>query len=237
MEPIRRRVGAVLLALLVLGLAGPVWSQTGSTFPAAGWPDPEAGGALPTAVQTLLGNAMKRLPPGQPPFGTDAAGNPAWPMQDPAAAQSRTNPPPQAGPDSFSSTGSGGGDTPNGLVEKLSSLPGRGTATGEELRSQLETVLTAETGNSGGRPVLTWSSQRVVRMKYAFLNDLQRHARFVFEGKNELALAVALKWQVIGQLHRSQIDAVTLDIARRQGAASFEAWIEGIVRADRSSVP
>lgn len=238
-------VRLVLMCWLVL-LAGTVLAQlpplpplpfpTLPLFP--GFPDLFGGsGSDPNQAATqLLSVGMDRLPAGQAPYGTDASGNAIWPISAPPAPTGAATTNPAPAPAAITNTGSSGTEQPGSHVDRTLDCIPKGTVTKETIRPLIEGSFPATPGPRTGRPAERWTAEEVDRMRYSFLYDLQQRAKFIYEGKNDLALAMALKWQVIGRLHGDQIDQVTMNIARQKNYPSFDLWIERVVQQDWTHV-
>ena len=230
----RQLVG--VLAILAMSTMV-LMAQTVSPFPPPGYPDPfQTSTAVKDATNILLNYGMDRKLRGQAPYGVDGSGNPRWPVGTCPAPRAETTTGSNPRPSSFGKVGVSGNDTPGDFCARLQEKSPKGEVACAKLRSLVEDRVTAIPGNRQGTPVKPWTSVETARMKYAFLADLQKHARFVFDGEDDRALGVALKWQTLGKLHRDQIESVSMNIAGRKNFPTFELWIEAAVQADWRAV-
>jgi len=190
------------------------------------------GTASQKIIQTLFTTGMEHPPTGQPPFGTDAAGNPIWPLGE-EYSPSSSNP---TGSTGAAADLTGGTASAMPTIEKIHDLPTKRRADPAVVRPLIADIIPLIQARraSVGNPQLTPDELR--RMGLSFLLDLQQHARYSYEGKNAQALALSYKWQSLDRLYPDQIDQITLDIARRKGFPSFEKWIASSIEVDRGFV-
>jgi hypothetical protein len=190
-------------------------------------------------VQTLLELGMSHTAGGAPPFGTDAAGAPRWPLGEPFGPTSSVAAP--ASPGIISSLGGpeggGAGDASAvAILEKINELPAAGRCDPAVVRPLIAAPVSLARRRRMAVGDAPLAAADLNRMRVLFLLDLQQHARHVWEGKPGLALAVAFKWRVLDRLFPDQIDEITFHIARRKGFPSFAAWIEAVIAEDRRYV-
>lgn len=227
-----------LIICLFIWFGMPVMAQL--PLPPLPFPDPlgifgGSGSEGEQAVTQVVSFGMERKPAGEPPYGRTPSGDPYWPIPEPAPAklnQGNTEPPkPQ--PAQVISPSSSGSVTNEKHNETINTLPAGSSFEGKNISPVINRNLIAGS-RSGlpGRPAERLSDKEVEALQYAFIHDLQRRARYIYEGKNAMAAAVSCKWKLIGSLHANQIDDITFNIADKNNFPKFSMWIESVVEQD-----
>lgn len=194
-------------------------------------------------VDRALDNGMARLAPNMAPFGSNADGTPYWPSKDSGFPQAAPSLVSNAQPAAFSVSGMRNtnqrGETRavENMVRYLNDYTPSAKIDPARMRSLISasfspdpaTVVSADTS----RVVRTQTPDMMVqRLRKAYLVDIDRHGRMVFDGKDKKALEIALKWQTIARLFPDRISEITMDVASRHGVSSFEGWINFVVSND-----
>lgn len=214
----------VLLILLVLCPASVGFGQT----------DP---------VDKALENGMARLAPNTAPFGKNSDGSPYWPSSDPAFVQARPPVVSCAQPGAFSvsemwnANKRGETRTVDTMARYLNDYPPGAKIDPVSTRKLISSTFTPDptTVVSAGAPQavrVQTPDLTVQKLRKAYLLDIERHGRLVFEGKDGKALEIALKWQTIARLFPDRISEITMNVASRHGVSSFEGWINFVVSKD-----
>lgn len=190
------------------------------------------------AAGVVVDLGMQRKPAGDPPYGLTPAGTPYWPMSDPPPAKKAPETSvnlPAAQVSAQMTNPSVSGNLSNELhSQNLHSMAVAGNFDGKVIGPMVAGNL--EKGLlSGvqGRPVGNLSDREIESLQYSFLYDLQRRARYIFEGKDAMAAAVSSKWQLIGDLHSDKIEEITFNLAQRSNFPNFSMWIQSVVEKDK----
>lgn len=229
-----------LVAMIIL-LFIPGKSLFGQIPPLPPFPDPlglfgtgeEDGNQI---IETFINTGMDRKPAGTAPFGLSPSGEPLWPIPEPEQAKSSTTKAGTSGPSSAELTSQHSSGTSSSAQhhEKINCMAARNSFEGKNISPMVKRPLSSGTPSGlTGKPVESLSAKEIQALQYSFLYDLQRRAKFIYEGKNDLAAAVSCKWKLIGALHSNQIDEITFNIASKNNFPKFSLWIQSVVENDR----
>lgn len=191
------------------------------------------------ALGEIVSVGMERKPAGTAPYGVTPSGDPLWPVPDPEPAKTATAKveTAKAAPAVITSPSSSGQVSNEKHTETINCMVARNSFEGRNISPLINKTLTAgEKSNLPGRPVADLSEKEIEALQYSFIYDLQRHAKFIYEGKNALATAVACKWKLIGSLHSNQIDEITFNIATKNNFPKFSLWIESVIEQDKKFI-
>ncbi len=191
------------------------------------------------ALGEIVSVGMERKPAGTAPYGVTSSGDPLWPVPDPEPAKTATAKveTAKAAPAVITSPSSSGQVSNEKHTETINCMVARNSFEGRNISPLINKNLTAgEKSNLPGRPVAELSEKEIEALQYSFIYDLQRHAKFIYEGKNALATAVACKWKLIGSLHSNQIDEITFNIATKNNFPKFSLWIESVIEQDKKFI-
>ncbi len=189
------------------------------------------------AVNRIVSVGMDRPPAGVAPFGLTPSGEPLWPVPEPQTPEIKSQNVAQPSAETVVDASTSGSTPVEKHNEKINSLVAKNSFVGKDVRPLINSeFLVGSAGGLPGRPQQEMNQQEVKALQHSFLYDLQRHARFVYEGKNELAAAVAHKWKLIGTLHSNQIDEITFNIAAKNNFPRFLLWIEAVIEQDMKFV-
>ncbi len=191
------------------------------------------------ALGEIVSVGMERKPAGTAPYGVTPSGDPLWPVPDPEPAKTATAKveTTKAAPAVITSPSSSGQVSNEKHTETINCMVARNSFEGRNISPLINKTLTAgEKSNLPGRPVADLSEKEIEALQYSFIYDLQRHAKFIYEGKNALATAVACKWKLIGSLHSNQIDEITFNIATKNNFPKFSLWIESVIEQDKKFI-
>lgn len=194
-------------------------------------------------IDKALENGMARLAPNAAPFGKNADGSPYWPSSDPAFVQARPPVVSCAQPGAFSvsemwnANKRGETRTVDSMARYLNDYPPGAKIDPVRTRQLISSRFTPDpaTVMSAGAPQVVRTQTpdvTVQKLRKAYLLDIERHGRLVFEGKDGKALEIALKWQTIARLFPDRISEITMNVAARHGVSSFEGWINFVVSKD-----
>ncbi len=191
------------------------------------------------AIDGIVGVGMTRKPTGTAPYGTTSAGEPFWPIPEPEPVRTapggvengNTTPAVLTSP---ATSGQVSNEKHNATIN---CLVARNSFEGANISPLINrTLIAGEQSNLPGRPAVEFSEKELAALQYSFIYDLQRHARFIYEGKNAMATAITCKWKLIGSQHANQIDEITFNIATRNGFPKFSLWIESVLEQDKKFV-
>ncbi|HNX74304.1 MAG TPA: hypothetical protein PLM07_05655 [Candidatus Rifleibacterium sp.] len=191
------------------------------------------------AIDGIVGVGMTRNPTGTAPYGTTSSGEPFWPVPEPEPAKTvigvvETG---KATPAALTSPATAGQVSNEKHNATINCLIARNSFEGGNISPLVnKTLIVGEKSNLPGRPAEEFSEKELAAMQYSFIYDLQRHARFIYEGKNAMAAAITCKWKLIGSQHANQIDEITFNIANKNGFPKFSLWIESVLEQDRKFV-
>ncbi|MEW6711009.1 MAG: hypothetical protein AB1403_14375 [Candidatus Riflebacteria bacterium] len=188
------------------------------------------------AIENIISTGMDRKPAGTPPFGLAPSGEPLWPIPEPEPAKPSATKIETAEPVSseITSQSSSGTSSSEQHHEKINCMAARNSFEGKNISPMVKRPISSGTPSGlPGKPVAALSAKEIQALQYSFLYDLQRRAKFIYEGKNDLAAAVSCKWKLIGALHSNQIDEITFNIASKNNFPKFSLWIESVVEKDR----
>lgn len=191
------------------------------------------------ALNEIVSVGMERKPAGVAPYGLTPSGDPLWPIPDPEPAKTATAKieTAKAAPAVITSPSSSGQVTNEKHTETINCMIARNSFEGRNISPLINKNLTAgEKSGLPGRPAENLSDKEIEALQYSFIYDLQRHAKFVYEGKNSMAAAVAYKWKLIGSLHSNQIDEITFNIATKNNFPKFSLWIESVIEQDKKFI-
>ncbi|MDD3148938.1 MAG: hypothetical protein PHD82_16715 [Candidatus Riflebacteria bacterium] len=191
------------------------------------------------ALGEIVSVGMERKPAGTAPYGLTPSGDPLWPVPDPEPAKTATAKVETAKttPAVITSPSSSGQVTNEKHSETINCMVARNSFEGRNISPLINKNLTAgEKSGLAGRPAAELSDKEIEALQYSFIYDLQRHAKFVYEGKNAMAAAVACKWKLIGSLHSNQIDEITFNIATKNNFPKFSLWIESVIEQDKKFI-
>lgn len=187
-------------------------------------------------IETVINTGMDRKPAGTPPFGLSPSGEPLWPIPEPEPAKPSPTKTEAAEPVSadITSQASSGTSSSEQHHEKINCMVARNSFEGKNISPMVKRPLSSGTPSGlPGKPVAVLSAKEIQALQYSFLYDLQRRAKFIYEGKNDLAAAISCKWKLIGTLHSNQIDEITFNIASKNNFPKFSLWIDSVVDKDR----
>lgn len=177
-----------------------------------------------------------RQPAGVPPYGLTPSGEVFWPIPEPAPAKISANRVEAANtsPAAISSTSLSGQTSVENHNETTDCMAARNSFEGKSVRPMISKTLTAGTeSNVPGKPLKNLTEKDIKALQHSFMYDLQRHSRFAYEGKNNLAAAISYKWKLIGALHADKIDEITFKIAAKNNFSKFSLWIESVIEEDK----
>ncbi len=177
-----------------------------------------------------------RQPAGVPPYGLTPSGEVFWPIPEPAPAKISANRGEAANtsPAAISSPSLSGQTSVENHNEATDCMAARNSFEGKSVRPMISKTLTAGTvSNVPGKPLKNLTEKDIKALQHSFMYDLQRHSKFAYEGKNNLAAAISYKWKLIGALHADKIDEITFKIAEKNNFSKFSLWIESVIEEDK----
>lgn len=194
-------------------------------------------------IDKALENGMARLVPNTAPFGKNTDGSPYWPSSDPRFVQARPPVVSSAQPAAFSvsemrnANQRGETRTVDKMVRYLNDYTPGARIDPLRTRQMISSSFSPDSATVGsvGAPQLVRTQTpdaTVQKLQKGYLIDIERHGRLVFEGKDEKALEIALKWQAIARLFPDRISEITMNVASRHGVSNFENWINFVVSKD-----
>lgn len=249
-RPVPLRQTLLILGMLIACLCATAFAQVPPPpplpplppfpFPGpANEPIPDILSASSKQVESYVQHGFEEGQTGKPPYGLDTDGKPLWPIEKRYPNGLASAPEPAAPANDLSNPAVGGKYSPDRHTVRMAELRTRGSFQPTTVRPLVQKDLSTGSGNQGLSNAVseTLSAEEVRRLRFSFLYDIERFARFEYEGAYEKALGLALKWKILGRRHAAQIDEITDQIAQKQGQGLFSSWIAGVITRLQGKLP